>query len=113
MVKERASMPAVGDSIDRRTFMHLDDVYSSTRVQQLVCLICTQSKTDMGVVWGGHANALREPMSDISYRDGKQLLRCYDQDPQSFERNLGFREFVKRYAAGHAAGKEPLRTHQS
>jgi hypothetical protein len=50
MVKEREGMAAVGPSIDRRAFMHLDDACNSSRVRQLMCLVCAQTKTDMGVV---------------------------------------------------------------
>ena len=104
-------MAATGYSIDRRAQMHLDDVYNSSRVRQLVCLVCAQSKTDMGV----HRNRLHvgwngptvheENISDIAYRSGKDLWSCFARHRESFELNLGFREFVRRYAAGHDVGE--------
>ena len=50
MAKEREGMAAVGPSINQRAFMHIDDVFNSTRVHQLMCLVCGQSKTDIGIV---------------------------------------------------------------
>ena len=65
-----------------------------------MCLVCAQSKTDMGIV----RNAVDKttmltydrPLSDIAYRDGKGFWRCFEKHSVSFERNLGFCEFLRR-----------------
>ena len=82
MAKEREGMAAVGPpSIDRRAFMHLDDACNSSRVRQLMCLVCAQTKTDMGIVRRAVNKrtgvAFDNPLSDIAYREGRGLWRCF------------------------------------
>ena len=114
MEKERQGMPALGYSRDRRALQHLDDVYNSDSVKQLVCLVCAQSKTDMGLINKDgyykynpndkNLQKMEEPLSDIAFRTGDDLITCYMRHKWKFEVNLGFQEFIKRYAEGHAEG---------
>ena len=43
--QEEKAMPAVGLSIDRRTFKLLAEVYNDSEVYSLVCFVCAQVKT--------------------------------------------------------------------
>ena len=108
MEKERQGMPALGYSRDRRALQHLDDVYNSDLVKQLVCLVCAQSKTDMGLIDRDgpiiNEKKVDEPLSDIAFRTGDDLVSCYMRNKAKFEVNLRFQEFIKRYADGHAEG---------
>ena len=86
-------MPPVGVSVDRRALRHLADAYNSARVRQMICLVCAQSKTDMGIIRNRvHAtedsvNVYEENVSDIAYRSGKDLWKCFARHRQSFELN--------------------------
>ena len=109
MVREREGMLVVGPANDRRAFKHLDDVYNSGRVRQLVCLVCAQSKTVMGLLWKKSIVPGDDAiLSEIGYRTGRDLLQCYKEHPENFDRNLGFNTFVERYADGYQEGRGPF-----
>ena len=53
--REKAGVPSVGPSVDRRTFGHLAEVYNSDNIRSLICACCAQIHTDTG---SGRFNAI-------------------------------------------------------
>ena len=48
-VQAQKIMPAVGVSIDRRSFRYVTDTFNDENVYNLVCMVCAQSKTHTGL----------------------------------------------------------------
>jgi hypothetical protein len=85
-VREQAGMPAVGASVDRRTFQHLANAYSSDKIQSLMCFVCAQIKVDTSV-----------RNTDIKYYTGSYLTECCPRDSILF--NLDLNTFKDKYAS--------------
>ena len=47
-VRERAHMPRIGVSIDRRTAAHVREDFSDSKVRSLICICCAQVSVDTG-----------------------------------------------------------------
>ena len=94
-VREREGMPAVGVSIDRRTFKLLADVYNGDVVYNLVCFICAQSKTHTGLT----SRDGTVELSDIQFKSPGWLHQAFGRHPDSTERHLGLSTYVERYAS--------------
>ena len=123
-MKEREHMPAVGPSIDRRQFGHLQQFASSARVHSLICFICAQIKTD---TTGSIRNECPESLfqrnlcgsnhayipwhgrnCDISYRRGAWLSRAKENNPHKIISNMGVAEF-KRHFVTNTSSEQHMR----
>ena len=94
--KERANVPRVGFSIDRRSIDQTVEVYNDASIKQLVCLVCAQSKTCVP-----HVNSL------IEYKPAAWL---HNLSAKSLRLNLDFSHFQARYAtSGPLAGVPGLK----
>ena len=93
-VQERKSMPAVGVSIDRRAFKLLADVYNSRSCFTLICAICAQKKTHIGL---RSADGKRQ-LTDIRYTYGL-LHNIFQRHKKYFEHTLGLNTYIQRYAS--------------
>ena len=90
-VHERNTVPQIGFSIDRRSIAQTVEVYNDECIKQLVCFVCSQSKTSVP-----HVNSL------IEYKPAAWLC---DLSPTSLRLNLDFACFRARYASsGPLAG---------
>ena len=117
-------MPAVGPSIDRRQFGHLQQFASSARVHSLICFICAQIKTD---TTGSIRNECPESLfqrnlcgsnhayipwhgrnCDISYRRGAWLSRAKENNPHKIISNMGVAEF-KRHFVTNTSSEQHMR----
>ena len=47
-VQERKSVPAAGNSVDRRTFEYTSHVYTEGRIRSLICFACARIHVDTG-----------------------------------------------------------------
>ena len=59
-------MPAVGPSIDRRTFKFVHEVYNNESIYSLICFVCAQRKVHTGL---RSTDGSRE-LSEIRYDRG-------------------------------------------
>ena len=93
--REQESMPAVGLSIDRRTFKLLADIYNSKVVYNLICFVCAQSKTHTGLKsWDEKVQ-----LSEISYVTGRWLGKVFQRNPRNSDLVLGMATYLERYAS--------------
>ena len=93
-VQERKSMPTVGVSIDRRTFKLLADVYNSRNCFTLICAICAQKKTHIGL----RSPDGKQQSTDIRYTKGLLHL-IFERHKKYFEQTLGLHTYIQRYAS--------------
>ena len=90
-------MPAVGVSIDRRSFRYVNDTFNDDNVYNLICMVCAQSKTHTGLLSMRGVDGKRQSLSEISYRKGEELIRLWRKDVVHFDNNFGFRSFMEHY----------------
>ena len=94
-VRERATVPVIGFSVDRRSIDQTNEVYNDASIKQLSCLVCAQSKTCVP-----HTNSL------IEY---KPAIWLRNLSSKSLRLNLDFAHFHTRYAtSGPLAGAQGL-----
>ena len=98
--QERQAMPAIGPSIDRRTFKLLDEVYNDKDVYSLVCFVCGQVHTHTGLkAYRADSNEAVH-LSNIRLwdRGGSILLKWLENDRERFDNTLGLNTFRRKYA---------------
>ena len=95
--KAQQTMPAVGVSIDRRSFRHVNDTFNDDNVYNLMCMVCAQSKTHTGLMSVRRLDGSYIPLSETSYRKGEELIGLWKKNADHFDHNFGFRRFMERY----------------
>ena len=95
-VQAQSIMPAVGVSIDRRSFRYVNDTFNDDNVYNLVCMVCAQSKTHTGLL-SMRVNGKRLNLSETSYRKGEELIGLWKKNVDHFDHNFGFRRFMQNY----------------
>ena len=105
---ERQQMPAVGPSVDRRTFNLLTSACNDRTVCSRMCIVCRQVKTDTA------ADVVHEKIPQfyrgtaITRVKGSWIVNLFHHNNASFNLNLDYATFMQRYAESYGDDAGPL-----